>query len=191
VFAWRRRRLTQRLHESLPPFLEPGERTEVAAIALVDRNPNVLIVTVTVVVFAAWIGVDVAFGVGPSSGWSGLVVFTAVFAGTTSITFASRWVVLTDRRLLLLKLAYWSQRPVALVSSDLRSAARATARDETAWGWRSVDVRRSDGTMVRLRMPRLWHPEVTQIRLALSSGIPPAPPPSMPLPPPPAGPLLG
>jgi len=86
---------------------------------------------------------------------------------------ASRWVVVTDRRVLFLRVRLFDSRPTRLDAVDLRAAVVATPRNVTAWGGDRAVCRSPDGSTSTLRVPRLWHPEIPSL-IALV-GVPPAP----------------
>jgi hypothetical protein len=174
VLAARKRRLLERLRASLPSFLDPGERPELALQAVVDLNVTLAAAGIAAGAFVVIVAIQGVFGGSLGGLWQAMLVGGLVGGGVgTLMTVAARWVVVTDRRVLFLRVGFFDQRPTRLDTVDPRTAVAAVPRNLTTWGWRSATYRRPNGTTSTLRVNRMWHEELPAL-IALV-GVPPAP----------------
>ncbi len=173
----RKQRLARRVEQSLPRFLEPGERPEVVLQAVTGVHPWAIVGVVTLVA----VGIVVPLGARGAfeTVWA-YVLLGAVVGGLTGLALVvgSSWIVLTDRRILRLAMSPWNQAPAGLREDVGRSAVvSAGGGGHGTLGYRDVRLRRADGTMQILRVNRLWRDEAARLVEALTPSDSPTPPP--------------
>ncbi|MEX2101585.1 MAG: hypothetical protein WEA54_03515 [Actinomycetota bacterium] len=176
----RKQRLLEKVGDALPRFLEPGERSELVLQAVTGANPWLITAIVTVVGIAVVVPLGISGVLG--SFWLYVVLGAVVGAATGfALVATSSWIVLTDRRLLLVKMSGINQAPTDLREALPRTAVTAEASPRSGGlGYRDVSVRRADGVVLVLRANRLWHEEAQQLAGALGAPAPPPPAPSSP-----------
>jgi hypothetical protein len=182
----RREKLLGRLRDAIPRFLEPGERPVAATLALVGLSPGAVVVLVGVLIVgvgAATVAIMVL---------QGGIVRSALVGGMIGGTVAAmsilsaRWIVVTDRRLIILRLSLRNSEPRELERADPLSIVRVASSHPRWGGFDRVTVGREGGPDERLRSARLWAGDLAAVVTALtvppppSSGTPPIPPPPSP-----------
>jgi hypothetical protein len=183
VGAARREKLLARLRAAIPPFLEPGERPVAATLALVSLSSGAVVVLVGVLIVGVGIA-TVAIMVLEGGIWRSALV-GGVIGGTvaTMSTLSTRWIVVTDRRLLVLRVSLRNSEPRELERGDPLSIMRVASSHPRWGGFDRATVAREGGPDERLRSTRPWARDLAAVVTALtvppppSSGTPPMPPP--------------
>jgi hypothetical protein len=186
VFERQKGRIRRKLLGVLPPHLLPDERVLVALLATRTDRPLVHLVPVlAVAAFAGWaftrpeqpvLASLVTFGL------VALIVWLLAFARM----FASRWLVLTDRRLLILRLDP-SKNRLEVERADALRVGSLAARTSSVLG-RGFVYRTIGGATFRFRAHSQYLPELEELLAILDPAgsrpdvvePPPPPPPSPP-----------
>jgi hypothetical protein len=178
VFEARKRRVRSRFVKLLPPHLLPGEQMRI--LAFVVKNDLSVAYWLPIVLiggFAIWAylqaGQRVAYP---------LLALLVVVANMLSIAHG-RWIVLTDRRFLVLKMNARSGRALLVERADqIRHVT--VVRTFSGVRGRGFVYRSIGGSVHRFRFQSEYLPELEEMLVALGvwrvDGVPPTP-----LPPPP------
>ena len=187
--AARREKLLARLRAAIPRFLEPGERPVAATQALVGLSPASIATVVGVLVIGVGIAtaaILVLDGIWEAGVFGGLIGGTVA----TMSSLSSRWIVVTDRRLLVLPLSLRNAEPRALERADPISSVGVISSQPRWGGLARATIARQAGAELNLRSIRLWAPDLAAVVTVLSA--PPAPASgTQPMPPPPPAPFAG
>jgi hypothetical protein len=178
----RREKLLGRLRAALPAMLDPGEQPLAVTQALVPLSGATLASIVAVLILgvaAATVAVTTLDGIWASALFGGLIGGTIA---TMSI-LASRWIVVTDRRLLVISLAWTNAAPRAIERGDPRSILRVTAQEPKWGGTVRATIAREGGPDLKLRAARLWARDLAAVVATLSAPSSPVGPAPMPPPP--------
>jgi hypothetical protein len=182
VGAARREKLLARLRAAIPRFLEPGERPVAATQVLVSLSPASVVAVAGVLIVGVGIAsaaIMVLDGIWEAGVFGGLIGGTVA----TMSSLSSRWIVVTDRRLLVLPLSLHNAEPRALERADPLSSVRVVSSQPRWGGIARATIARADGPELSLRSIRLWAPDLAAVVTVLSappppaSGTPPMPPP--------------
>jgi hypothetical protein len=184
VGAARREKLLARMRAAIPRFLEPGEQPLAATQALVGLSPASVAVVAGVLIVGVGIAtaaIMVLDGIWEAGAFGGLIGGTVA----TMSSLSSRWIVVTDRRLLVLPLSLRNSEPRALERADPLSSVRVASSQPRWGGIARATISREAGPDLGLRSIRLWAPDLAAVVTALSAPPPPASGmPPMPAPPP-------
>ena len=152
--------------------LDEGEDVEIAAVAVEGRHPMHAAVTAggVLVVVSLLLALDGrelrASVIGLSIGLSAAV----------AMAVQSRWIVLTDRRVLFFKAHALTTRPTRFLESHARAAVLFKPDPTSRWGWWRVEYRRPTGSVVILRFQWAWEAACGRLSLALAAPPPPLAP---------------
>ncbi|MEX2274091.1 MAG: hypothetical protein WEA10_00795 [Actinomycetota bacterium] len=168
----RKKRLLDKVRALLPSYLEPGEQPQVILQAVTGANPWLITGIVTAVAIAIVVPLGIADIL--TSIWAYVALGALVGAATgAALVASSSWVVLTDRRVLLLKLSFWDQTPTGLRDARPRANVRTHGTPASGGlGYRTVPLRMGEETKV-LRINRLWQAEAQELATALAPQPPP------------------
>ena len=169
-FEWQAARLVRRARPRIAPYLDGGETVKVAAIAREGspHGPVILSVAIAAVLYP----VLAVLGFENSGLTVGLSISMAV-AVTVAVAFAqrSRWIVLTERRVLFFRVHPFRLRPTAFVESHARWVVRRIG-NATSLGWRGMTYCRPTGSSVALGFGPGWRSAYEQLRRALAPAQP-------------------
>jgi hypothetical protein len=177
----RREKLLARMRAAIPRSLEPGEHPLAATVALVGLSPSSVAAVAGVLIVG--IGITTVAIMALDGIWEA-GVFGGTIGGTiaTMSSLSSRWIVVTDRRLLVLPLSLRNSEPRALERADPISSVRVVSSQPGWGGITRATIAREAGPELGLRSIRLWAPDLGAVVTALSappppvSGLPPMPP---------------
>jgi hypothetical protein len=151
--------------------LEPGETVEATAIGLEGHHPmrRVVIVGAFLVVVNMFLAVQ-GFEL---TRW----VIGASLAITAVVAFVgqSRWIILTDRRVMFFAVHPFHQRPTRLLESHPRYTVRVSSEERTSWGLRTMVYTGPNGASRTLRFARAWGESLARIQDGLSHDPPSSP----------------
>lgn len=160
----------------LPSHLEVGERPEAIAQGSEDLHAVRWMFVAAVALFPVLFLMELR----EVSGILQAVTLGVVFG---VVNFAQqvrhgRWLVLTDRRLLLFGVT-WLLRPGALLRVLLRSAIGLVRSEDASFGTRMLTLSEPGGVEHDFRIPRPWREDAAAIESQFAHGpILPPPPPS-------------
>jgi len=163
----RKQRLLDKVRGALPSYLEEGEQPRVILQAVTGANPWLITGIVTVIAIAIVVPLGMADVL--TSIWQYVAIGAAVGAITGgALVVASSWIVLTDRRLVLLKLSFWDQSPTGLRDAHPRTAVDVVSGPGSgSLGYRTVSLKVGDAPKL-LRVNRLWQSEAQDLAAELS-----------------------